>query len=496
MQSRSQSLVGERPHERNGHAQIDRLPPHDENAEKAVLGCVLLDWQGSMPICIGKLGQKGEAFYDLRHQQIYEIMVQMYDAQEPIDMVMLSSWLTFQSKLEAVGGVAYLASLSESTPSASNLEWYIGILEEKFKYRKLIRFSTNVVSSIYDGNGTADELINDAAENVFGLVTEATTADEEACLHDLIPRAIDQIESWHASQGTMSGISTGLVDLDKLTTGLHAGELIVIAGRPSLGKTSLAMNIAEHVAVDQGLPVGVFSLEMTKDSLTLRMLCSRARVNPRSIRNGFMAERDLPKLTGAAGKLHNAQIFINDSSGLSIVALRAKARRMHQQHGIKLLVVDYMQLMHAERQKNDTRDREIGMISGGLKCLAKELEVPVIAISQLNRTLERDKERRPRLSDLRESGNIEQDADMVAILWRPKGDDDDDGEMAYAVNLEILKQRNGPTGTVPLTFLRCYTRFESAAKVQTEDSHPYYQQPYADNEPPAESAQTELPVGD
>jgi len=250
--------------------------------------------------------------------------------------------------------------------------------------------------------------------------------------------------------------------------------MVVVAARPSMGKTSLAMNIAEHVAIDQGLPVGVFSLEMTSESLVLRMLCSRSRVNMRNVRDGFLAERDFPKLTGAAGKLAGAKLYIDDSSGLSILQLRAKARRMHQQYGVKLFVIDYLQLLHSTARRAENRQQEIADISNGIKSLAKELNVPVIVLSQLNRELEREKNRKPRMSDLRESGAIEQDADLIGLLYKPNADDEDSGgtavaEDAAAVNLLIAKQRNGPTGDVHLTFLKSYTRFESAAKVSGED---------------------------
>jgi replicative DNA helicase len=251
--------------------------------------------------------------------------------------------------------------------------------------------------------------------------------------------------------------------------------MVVIAARPSVGKTSLAMNIAEHVTIEQRLPVGVFSLEMTAESLILRMLCSRSRVNLRNVREGFLAERDFPKLTGAAGKLANAPLFIDDSSALSILQLRAKARRMHLQYGIKLFVIDYLQLVHSTARRAENRQQEIADISSGIKSLAKELSVPIIVLSQLNREIEREKGRAPRLSDLRESGAIEQDADVVGLLYKPKsGSEDDEGgpateEDSVPVNLLIAKQRNGPTGDVNLTFLKSYTRFESAAKVSDED---------------------------
>ena len=277
--------------------------------------------------------------------------------------------------------------------------------------------------------------------------------------------------------GMLTGISTGFADFDKMTTGLHEGEMIVIAARPSVGKTSLAMNIAEHVSLELKVPVGVFSLEMTADQLVLRMLCSRSRVNLRNIRDGFLAERDFPKLTGAAGKLAGAPLFIDDSSALSILQLRAKARRMWQQFGIKLFVIDYLQLLNSTSRRAENRQQEIAEISGGIKSLAKELSVPIIVLSQLNRELEkRGPGERPRLSDLRESGAIEQDADLVGLLYREtknKDGDDETNEVeqdAIPVKLCIAKQRNGPTGDVDLTFLKSYTRFESAAKVSPEDA--------------------------
>jgi replicative DNA helicase len=273
----------------------------------------------------------------------------------------------------------------------------------------------------------------------------------------------------------LTGVPTGFNDLDKMTNGLHGGEMIVIAARPSMGKTRLAMNIAEHVAIDAKLPVGVFSLEMTSESLVLRMLCSHSRVNLRNVHEGFLAERDFPKLSGAAGKLAGSPLFIDDSSGLSILQLLAKARRMHQQYQIKLFVIDYVQLLHSTAPRAENRQQEIADISSGIKALAKELKVPIIVLSQLNRELEREKNRKPRMSDLRESGAIEQDADLVGLLYRPNADDDESAagglvsEEALPVNLLIAKQRNGPTGDVNLTFLKSYTRLESATKVSDDD---------------------------
>jgi replicative DNA helicase len=318
-----------------------------------------------------------------------------------------------------------------------------------------------------------DRLLDEVERDVLRL-SEARVQSTQNNMKELVHRAILRIEDFHQRQGATTGLSTGFADLDKMTSGLHPGEMVVIAARPSMGKTSLAMNIAEHVAVELNQPVGVFSLEMTSDSLVLRMLCSRARVNLRSIREGFIAERDFSKLTFAAGKLSSSPLFIDDTSALSILQLRAKARRMHQQHGVKLFVVDYLQLLHSTARRAENRQQEIADISNGIKALAKELNVPVIVLSQLNRELEKDKNRKPRLSDLRESGSIEQDADLVGLLYKASASEDEDGQPAeesegLPVNLLIAKQRNGPTGDVALTFLKGYTRFESAAKFSDAD---------------------------
>ncbi len=452
---------------------VDRLPPHSIDAERGVLGCVFLSPNDCMGICIEKFKRGSEVFYDLRHQVIYEVLVGMYDHKEAIDLITVPQRLKDKNQLEGVGGLAYLASLADAVPSAANLTYYLDIVREKYVLRKLIQTCTEVVGRVYEQEGEVDTLLDEVERDVLRINEERVESSTHG-IKELVHRAISTIEEYHQRQGMLTGIATGFADLDKMTSGLHGGEMIVIAARPSMGKTSLAMNIAEHVAIDQKLPVGVFSLEMTADSLVLRVLCSRARVNLRNIREGFLAERDFPKLTGAAGKLANAPLFIDDSPGLSILQLRARARRLIQQYGIKLFVVDYLQLLHSTSRRAENRQQEIADISNGIKALAKELSVPIIVLSQLNRELEKDKSRKPRLSDLRESGAIEQDADLVGLLYKPTSDDDDDGTVsqetdALPVNLLIAKQRNGPTGDVNLTFLKAYTRFESAAKVGPDD---------------------------
>ena len=467
---------------------VDRLPPHSIEAEQGVLACVLLSPQECLGECIEKFKVKLEPkarqdrndpdsdpcaiFYDLRHREIYRTVVEMYDAKEAIDLITLSQRLKDQNQLEGVGGLEYLASLPDRVPSAANLKYYADIVWDKYILRKMIRTCTGVVAEIYDYEGEVDRLVDEVETTILRISEEKEAAKIGGSnIKDLVHKAIEKIELYHANQGMLTGLSTGFVDLDRMTTGLHPGEMVVIAARPSMGKTSLAMNIAESVAIDQKLPVGVFSLEMSADSLVLRMLCSRSKVNLRKIRDGFFTERDFPKLTGAAGKLAASPLFIDDTPALSILQLRAKARRMWQQHDIKLFVIDYLQLLHSTARRAENRQQEIADISGGVKALAKELGVPVIVLSQLNRELEKDKNRKPRLSDLRESGAIEQDADLVALLYKPSGDEDEEApeQEGLEIRLCIAKQRNGPTGDVELTFLKPYTRFESAAKVSAED---------------------------
>lgn len=456
-------------------ARLDRLPPHSLEAEQGVLGCILISPNDCMGECIEKFKSGAEVFYDLRHQTIFSTLAEMYDKREAIDLITLQQQLKNKQLLEQIGGLPYISGLPDVVPSAANLSYYCDIVQEKYLLRRMIHVCTDVVSRVYDHEGEVDGLMDEVERDVL-RISESRIQGHTSTIKDLVKKAINTIEDFHQRQGMLTGIGTGFADLDKMTSGLHGGEMVVIAARPSMGKTSLAMNIAEHVAVDLKLPVGVFSLEMTSESLVLRMLCSRSRVNLRSIRDGFLAERDFPKLTGSAGKLASAPLFIDDSSGLSVLQLRAKARRMHQQFGIKLFVIDYLQLLHSTARRAENRQQEIADISNGVKSLAKELDVPIIVLSQLNRELEKDKNRKPRMSDLRESGSIEQDADLVGLLYKPNaGDEEESGappteeQDAVPVNLLIAKQRNGPTGDVHLTFMKSFTRFENAAKVSDED---------------------------
>ena len=463
--------TGPKPKKRTAQL-IDRLPPHSVEAELAVLACILLAPHEVMGLCIEKFKARGEVFYDLRHRTVYEMLEIMYEAKQAIDLITLAQALKDKQQLEGVGGLEFLAPLPDRVPSAANAAYYMDIVWDKYLLRRMIHTCTDIVAQVYDHEGEVDALLDEVETQILRIGEERVEGEDKS-IKTLVDTAITQIEKFHTNQGMLSGLSTGFADLDKMTSGLHEGEMIVIAARPSMGKTSLAMNMVEAVCVDQKQPVGVFSLEMSAESLVLRMMCSRARVNLRSIREGFLAERDFPKLTGAAGKLASAKLLIDDTSGLSIMQLRAKARRMWQQHGIKLFVIDYLQLLQSTTRRSENRQQEIAEISRGVKSLAKELKVPVIVLSQLNRDMEKEKGRAPRLSDLRESGSIEQDADLVGLLYQPKSGDDEDGSDlkndVRPVKLLIAKQRNGPTGDVDLTFMRSYTRFESAAKISPED---------------------------
>ena len=450
---------------------LDRTPPHDTAAAQGVLGCILLDPKENLPACIQKVKDES-VFYDLRHKAIYSALVQMSERNTPIDLLTLSHQLRTAGELDNIGGVAYLAELQDGVPSAANLEYYFDIVRDRALLRKVIHTCTKAIADAYEGSDEVESLIGEVEQAVLDIQREQSISNN-ATIQEHVKNAVGKIEQYFKDKGATTGIETGFTDFDRMTTGLHGGEMIVVAARPSMGKTSLAMNIVEHVALKGGLPVGVFSLEMSADALVMRMICSLARINLRDMREGLLQTREFPRIVDASGKLTNSGLHIDDTGGLSILQLKARARRMWQQHGIKLFVIDYMQLLHStSRRGGENRQQEIAEISSGIKALAKNLGVPIIVLSQLNRELEKDKSRKPRLSDLRESGAIEQDADLVGLLYKPGGADDDGDEAeseAEQINLLIAKQRNGPTGDVRLTFLKGFTRFENAAKISSDD---------------------------
>lgn len=452
----------------------DRLPPNSPEAEQGVLGCMLLD-QSTIGRAVELLKEGEETFYDLRHQTIYKTIIELWNDRDPVDLITLYERMKAWGLHEQCGGIAYISSLPDMVPSAQNIDYYIEILREKYLLRRMIKVCTDTVGKLYEFEGDTEKVLDECERDVL-RVNESRVNTDTPSIKTLVGRVITSIEARVTNRDSVTGLRTGFADLDRMLNGLQQKDMIVIAARPSLGKTSLAMNIAENIAIDARLPVAIFSLEMSAEALVNRMVCSRAKVNTRNVQEGFLAERDYPKLTNAAGKVSGAPIYIDDAGGQSILQVRAKARRLWKQYGIKLAIIDYLQLMNAlgGRRKYDNRQQEVTDISHGVKEIAKELGIPVIVLSQLNREFEREKNRQPRLSDLRESGSIEQDADVVGFLYKQANEDDDNesagmSDNVLPINLLIAKQRSGPTGIVPLTFFKEFTKFESAAKVSNDD---------------------------
>ncbi|MEY2481061.1 MAG: replicative helicase [Verrucomicrobiota bacterium] len=448
---------------------IHRTPPHSVEAEQGVLGSMLISPREIIAECIEKINE--QYFYVPAHQTIYSVLVDLWNAGQAIDLITFTQILRDRNLLDAVGGAAFVTSLFTFVPTAANVGYYLEIVREKHILREIIAACTESVRRSYEEQDEVNELLDEVEQRIFA-VGEDRFKGQMVAMKDQVMEAIETIEKLYENRGGITGISTGFVELDRMTNGLHPSEMIVIAARPSMGKTALAMNIAEHVAINAKLPVAVFSLEMSSQQLVQRLLCSRARVNLQKVREGFLADRDFPSLTAAASKLAEAKIFIDDSAGLSILELRAKARRLKAQQDVQLIIVDYLQLLRStSRRAQDNRQLEISEISAGLKALAKDLKIPVIVVAQLNRQPEARSGGKPRLSDLRESGSIEQDADLVGLLVRPEIYEEDEearAEKSGEAELIIAKQRNGPIGEIPLTFLKEFTRFEDRARNVSE----------------------------
>jgi replicative DNA helicase len=440
---------------------IDRLPPQNLDSEQAVLGSILIDRDAIIEVADFL---HPEDFYRPAHAKIFEAMLGLYEHRESIDVVTVAEALERSGDLEPVGGAAYLSSLGNDTPTAVHVTQYGRIVERKAILRRLIGAAGKIAAIGYEDGSDIQESIDRSEAELFA-VSQRRTGDGFSALRTLLHDAYDRLDYLHAHRGEIVGIPSGFADLDQLTTGFQASDLIIVAARPSVGKTSLALNIAEHAAVREGKTVGVFSLEMSKDQLVLRLLSSVASIDSQRLRTGFLEELDFARIAPAMNSLSEAPMFIDDTPAISTMELRTKARRLQAERGLDLLIVDYLQLMQANQTSRDAnRVQEVSEISRGLKSLARELKVPVIALSQLSRQPELRESREPRLSDLRESGAIEQDADLVLFLWREKdkpGEDaDTDGEI---VNLRLAKHRNGPTGEIKLWFKKSQTRFMSYA---------------------------------
>ena len=438
---------------------LDKLPPQNLEAEQAVLGAMLMD-ENAVAVALEMLEPR--SFYREAHRRIFSTVITLFNQHTPVDLVTLSNALKAGGELEAVGGGSYLSTLTTAVPTASNIQYYAGIVKARATLRALISAAGQIVAEGYEAQDDVEGFL-DRAEHLVFEVTSRKAENTFVPLRELIKDSIEMIDQLYQRKASVTGIPTGFHDLDVLTAGLQNGDLIVMAGRPSMGKSALVTCIAEHAAIVERVPTAIFSLEMSKAQLVQRMLCAHARVDAHKVRTGFLSQSDWPRLTSAAGKLSEAPLFIDDSSGLSALELRAKARRLKSQHQIGLIIVDYLQMMRGP-SRSENRQQEISEISRSLKSLAKELNLPVIAVSQLSRSPERREDRRPQLADLRESGAIEQDADLVGLLYREEFALQQTEENRGVADLIIAKQRNGPVDTIQLAFIKEYTRFETLSR--------------------------------
>jgi replicative DNA helicase len=453
-------------------ASLQKLPPQNIEAEQMVLGAILIE-NDSINKVIETLSP--DDFYKDSHRRIFKVMLDMFETGDAIDLVTLSDALRGKTGLEAVGGASYLATLVSLVPTAANIKYHARIVREKAVLRKLIHSATDIITQSYEDSRTVvniDELLDRAEKSIFEIA-QGKIKDSFVSMKNIVGHSFAIVERLYEKKEMVTGLATGFLDLDERTSGFQQSDLIIIAGRPSMGKTAFCLNIAAHAAIDKGKSVAIFSLEMSKEQLVLRMLGSESRVDAHKLRTGHLSDRDWTPLSTAAGRLAEAPIFIDDTAAISVLETRAKARRLKADQGLDLIIVDYLQLMRG-RGDEGSREQEISNISRSLKALAKELQVPVIALSQLNRAVETrpGKEKRPMLADLRESGAIEQDADVILFIYRDevynKCECPYDGECLCGqrgkAEVIIGKQRNGPIGKVDLTFVNRYTRFENAEK--------------------------------
>lgn len=443
-----------------------KVAPHSIEAEQSVLGGLMLDnnaWD--------KIAEtvNEDDFYRRDHRQIFHAIAQLVEQQSPYDVVTLSEWLDKRTELEKVGGLAYLGHLAKNTPSAANIIAYAKIVRERSILRQLISVGNDIAGSCYQTEGRkSEELLDNAEKLVFQIAEKGARGRRDfVSIKDLLVKAVDKIDMLFQQDNPITGLPTGFSDFDDMTSGLQPADMVIVAGRPSMGKTTFAMNIAENVAIKTDMPVAIFSMEMPGEQLAMRLLSSLGRIDQHRVRTGKLDDDDWPRLTSAVGLLAEAKMFIDDTPALTPNDLRARARRLAREHGLGLIVIDYLQLMQVSGSR-ENRVNEISEISRSLKGLAKELNVPVIALSQLNRSLEQRPNKRPVMSDLRESGAIEQDADVIVFIYRDEVYNQDSPDKGTA-EIIIGKQRNGPIGTVRLTFLGQYTRFENHASAMYAD---------------------------
>jgi replicative DNA helicase len=432
----------------------ERIPPQSIEAEQAVLGAVFLD---PSALTLASEILIPEDFYRAAHQKIFHAMLRVADKGEPVDLVTVTAELADTQQLEEVGGVSYLSELADSVPTAANVEYYARIVEEKSVLRRLIRTATSIAQDGYTREDEVDVLLDEAERKIMEI-SQRKHSGAFKNIKDVLVQTYDNIEMLHNRKGEVTGIPTGFTELDRMTSGFQRSDFIIVAARPSVGKTAFALNIAQNVATKTNENVAIFSLEMSAQQLVMRMLCAEGNINAQNLRTGKLTPEDWGKLTMAMGSLSNAGIYIDDTPSIRVSDIRAKCRRLKQESGLGMVVIDYLQLIQGSGRNRENRQQEVSEISRSLKALARELEVPVIALSQLSRSVEQRQDKRPMMSDIRESGSIEQDADIVAFLYR---DDyyNKDSENKNIIEIIIAKQRNGPVGTVQLAFIKEYNKF-------------------------------------
>ena len=433
---------------------LDRVPPHNQEAEQSVIGAIFLDPQAL--ITAAEIIMP-EDFYRVAHQKIFQTMLRLSDQGKAIDVVTVTEELSSKKELEDVGGISYISEIANTVPTAANIGHYAKIVEEKSILRRLIRVATTIVEDGFTREDEVEALLSEAERKMMEVANRKNAGDFKH-IKDVLVETYDNIEKLHTRKGDVTGIPTGFRDLDKITAGFQRNDLIIVAARPSVGKTAFALNVAQNVATKTDENVAIFSLEMGAEQLVMRMLCAEGNIDAQVLRTGSLTTEDWRKLTMAMGSLSNAGIFIDDTPGIRVNEIRAKCRRLKQEHGLGMILIDYLQLIQGSGGSQANRQQEVSEISRSLKGLARELKVPVIALSQLSRGVEQRQDKRPMMSDLRESGSIEQDADIVSFLYR-EDYYDKETENQNMIEIIIAKQRNGPTGTVTLAFVKEFNKF-------------------------------------
>lgn len=439
-----------------------RIPPNSMEAEQSVIGAMLLDKNA---ISTASEMLKPEDFYKEAHAKVFDVIIELYDRDEPVDLVTLVESLRIKGILDEIGGVTYLSNLAASVPTTANVKYYAKIVEEKSTLRRLIRSSSELMDRCYSASEEVESILEKAEKDIFDISQKTTSHDFES-MSRILEKSFNNIEMLYKNKGALTGVATGFPELDSKTSGFQKGDMILIAARPSMGKTAFALNIAQYAALRDGKTIALFSLEMSKEQLVQRMICSEANIDMLKLRTGNLEDDDWVRLARCAGPLASSKIYIDDTPAISVTEMRSKCRRLKIEHGLDLIVIDYLQLMQG-RVRSENRQQEVSDISRSLKALAKEMDVPVIALSQLSRAPEARTDHRPMLSDLRESGSIEQDADVVCFLYRDEYYNKET-EKKNIAEVIIAKQRNGPTGAVELAFIGKYTKFGSLDRIHQQ----------------------------